>query len=300
MLMDRLEPLTGLRGFAAYSVLIAHAMDISFNYAGLLPFHPFALRLAYFGMSLFFVLSGFVIQYNYAGSFAREGLAVASYDFLVARFARLYPLYAISIIVSLPHIPAPNFSGNIAVSLAYLTLTQSWFNLEIAAFPPDWSISTEWFFYLAFIPLTILLARIIRPISALAIFSLAAMLGLSIVFYFCQRPLTAFIQRRFWLNNEVSAASRAAAANARAGGDRQRCGAIVVRRHRFCRSPHPNPAPGEHSIEFYLWSGDRRANLLRLPLRDFPQSCPFLVAWPHFVPALHQNRCGRRSAHPST
>src|SRR5580704_5650138 len=92
----RLEPLTGLRGVAACAVLIAHAIDISFYYKGVAIFHPFAARLAYFGMALFFVLSGFVIQYNYAGAFASGPFFTATYRFFVARFARLYPLYIIS------------------------------------------------------------------------------------------------------------------------------------------------------------------------------------------------------------
>src|SRR5580704_4986338 len=81
----RLEPLTGLRGVAACSVLIAHAFETSFNYGAAPIFHPFASRLAYFGMSLFFVLSGFVIEYNYADSFAVGRLPVAAYRFFVAR-----------------------------------------------------------------------------------------------------------------------------------------------------------------------------------------------------------------------
>src|ERR1051325_5080228 len=143
--MNRLAPLTGLRGIAAYSVLVAHAVDISYIYGGTSVFHDFASRLAYFGMSTFFVLSGFVIQYNYSGAFAQDGLA-ATYRFFAARFARLYPLYLVSIIIFVPHIPIPNFSGNIGTYAAYLTLTQSWFNWQMATFPPDWSISTEGFF----------------------------------------------------------------------------------------------------------------------------------------------------------
>jgi len=61
--MEKIAPLTGLRGIAAYAVLIAHAVDAGVSGRGL-P-HSIAVGLAYFGMSLFFVLSGFVICYNY-------------------------------------------------------------------------------------------------------------------------------------------------------------------------------------------------------------------------------------------
>jgi peptidoglycan/LPS O-acetylase OafA/YrhL len=65
----RIDVLTGFRGIAAYAVLLAHAVDISFNYLPPAVVHFAASRLAYLGMSLFFVLSGFVIYYNYADTF---------------------------------------------------------------------------------------------------------------------------------------------------------------------------------------------------------------------------------------
>jgi hypothetical protein len=50
--MNQLEPLTGLRGIAAYSILIAYTIAAAFSYDGSI-LQPFAQRLAYFGMSLF-------------------------------------------------------------------------------------------------------------------------------------------------------------------------------------------------------------------------------------------------------
>jgi peptidoglycan/LPS O-acetylase OafA/YrhL len=64
----QLGPLTELRGVAACSVLIAHAFETSFNSAAGSIFHPFASRLANFGMSLFFVLSGFGMRPSDPGS----------------------------------------------------------------------------------------------------------------------------------------------------------------------------------------------------------------------------------------
>ncbi|MGD0430071.1 MAG: acyltransferase family protein [Acetobacteraceae bacterium] len=122
---SRLNALTGLRGIAAYSVLLAHGIDTSFIYGAVAAFHPAAARLAYFGMSLFFVLSGFVIHYNYGESFSRDRLIPATYKFFVARFARLYPLYALSILISLSYIPGPYFADDPTTAFSYLTLTQS-------------------------------------------------------------------------------------------------------------------------------------------------------------------------------
>jgi len=199
--MKQLAPLTGLRGVAACSVLIAHAIDNAFQYDRA-HFNPYAATLAYFGMSLFFVLSGFVIQYNYGQSFRSLPLRVAARRFYVARFARLYPLYAVSILISLPFIPTPWPAW---INASYLTLTQSWFNVEMTAFPPDWSISTEWFFYLAFIPLTPFVIRVQRPFVALVGLCIVAMIGLGVAFNFWQEPITALAQNWFWHSPQMSA-----------------------------------------------------------------------------------------------
>src|ERR1700728_3209603 len=58
--------LTGFLRVAACSVLLAHAWLFSFVWDGVRTFEPAAQRLSHFGMTLFFVLSGFVIEYNYA------------------------------------------------------------------------------------------------------------------------------------------------------------------------------------------------------------------------------------------
>ncbi len=108
-------------------------------------------------MPLFFVLSGFVIHYNYGASFRIASLN-ATVDFFIARFARLYPLYLLLLIFYLfnyrllPGILTHNF--DIAILPRYLLLWQSWL-LEYRGttwfghllLPPAWSISVEVFFY---------------------------------------------------------------------------------------------------------------------------------------------------------
>lgn len=177
-----LTPLTGLRGIAAYSVLMAHAFNSSFAYNAVCPFEPYLIRLAYFGMSLFFVLSGFVIHYNYTKAFQSRGWIWGSYYFITARFARLYPLYALAIFFSLHHLPEPALENNPAISVAYVTMTQSWFDLQEIIFPPAWSISTEWFFYLFFIIFVKFLDRIYRPRLILVVFLMIVPMLLMAIF----------------------------------------------------------------------------------------------------------------------
>ena len=168
--MKQLLPLTGLRAIAAYSVLLAHSISTAFYYQGENLLQPFASHLAFFGMSLFFVLSGFVIYYNYADLINKRGFVAGGYEFIVARFARLYPLYILVIIFSLDGLPSASFGGHIRGMIAYGTMTQSWFDLQDITFQPAWSISTEWFFYLVFLFALPVFRKIRKPTFCLYIF----------------------------------------------------------------------------------------------------------------------------------
>ncbi|MBV8779171.1 MAG: acyltransferase [Alphaproteobacteria bacterium] len=174
--------MTGLRAIAAYTVLFAHILSWTLARADV-SIQPLAERIAYFGISLFFVLSGFVIQYNYGETIAFGGWRGA-YNFFVARFARLYPLYAATLATGfylgggIPYLDRPD------IVLSHLTLTQSWIGSLRAYFPVTWTISTEWFFYLLFIPLCRIFLAVRHPGRALVAFVMAAPVVLGIAFYF--------------------------------------------------------------------------------------------------------------------
>jgi len=156
--------LTGLRFVAAATVLIAHALPniipLPQNQTPSLTY-TLLVALSGQGMTLFFVLSGFVIHYNYADQIQRQA-ASGLFNFFVARFARLYPLYiaclSFEILLKYSYATLPN---SLAEMLPYYaTLTFSWFyvpvgdNALIYQLGPiaavAWSISTEWFFYLVY------------------------------------------------------------------------------------------------------------------------------------------------------
>ena len=122
---DDLPSLTGLRGIAAWLVVIAHT---DFFFAAAQPtWLEYAWRVgANLGMTTFFVLSGFVIHYNYGANIAAKG-APAIRSFLIARFARLYPLYLLVLLISIAL--SPSIIGESAFrtwSWRYLTMTQDW------------------------------------------------------------------------------------------------------------------------------------------------------------------------------
>ena len=183
--------LTGLRFLAALSVAIAHGAAITIQFkdpspeAALVKF--WLQNGAGFGMTLFFVLSGFVIHYNYSGIIASQG-ARGFAQFMWARFSRLYPLFLVVLVVDIVlgarlfdavgTAPTGAIMPTIAALPYYLTLTQSWFYTVIDnnsliyqignAAPPMWSISTEWFFYLCYPVIMLPLIRATRPRYAIA------------------------------------------------------------------------------------------------------------------------------------
>ena len=90
----RLPALTSLRFFAAFHVVIFHfqAMQI---FIGPAWFQKLS-SIGYVGVSFFFVLSGFILVYTYAGR------PIVLNNFWRARFARIYPSYAFSLLVTAP------------------------------------------------------------------------------------------------------------------------------------------------------------------------------------------------------
>lgn len=94
-----LPALTGLRTLLALTILLFH-----FTPGGLTwPKHPSVtlyplVNIGYVFVSFFFLISGFILSYNYAH---RPG-GVRKADFWIARFSRLYPVYLLTMCISFP------------------------------------------------------------------------------------------------------------------------------------------------------------------------------------------------------
>jgi len=85
----RFAYLDGIRGVAALFVLARHWDSML----------GFGFRFGHLAVDLFFMLSGFVIAHAYDGKL-RAG-AMSSGAFMALRFARLYPVYLLSLIVAM-------------------------------------------------------------------------------------------------------------------------------------------------------------------------------------------------------
>ncbi|MBK7333842.1 MAG: acyltransferase [Betaproteobacteria bacterium] len=151
----RLDALTPLRFVAAAMIVVGHGATL-FGFAP----GPAALHAANAGVSFFFVLSGFVLAYNYP-ALADRG---ARQRFFAMRFARIWPLHAftlLAVIVLLPRAAwvVPGVDPWIAGVLSLLLL-QAW--VPVAGYAgafngPAWTLSVDVFFYAMF---PLVLARV--------------------------------------------------------------------------------------------------------------------------------------------
>jgi len=147
-----LPALTGLRFLLALWVILDHLTGPGMMLdapARALPYPLHALvRGGYLAVTTFFVLSGFVLARSYAGT-AWNARSLLRYG--VGRVARVYPVYALSLLMVAPFIladPAPRKAPLVA---AHGLLVQGWLgHLPVSWNTPAWSLSCEMFFYLLF------------------------------------------------------------------------------------------------------------------------------------------------------
>lgn len=149
MKAPELPALTGIRFFAASFVFLAH-ISLWPGIVGM----PSNNNLGNFGVAVFFVLSGFILTYNYAWLF-NNGVSLGNYGrFIWDRLAKVYPLYLLTLLLSIPfELLGHHRVWNWWTMLLQLTLLQCILPLnQLRAIDhfnvPGWSISCEWFFYL--------------------------------------------------------------------------------------------------------------------------------------------------------
>lgn len=146
---DSIASLTSLRFFAALYVLLFHSGAGFLGKAvPALSFLETFLGNGYLGLTFFFVLSGFILAHVYDGKLRSRGDLGR---FAMARFARIYPVYLLALLLVLPLI----FKDLSWRSLPQFFLLQYWTPLsELRALDntnfPGWSLSVEMAFYLLF------------------------------------------------------------------------------------------------------------------------------------------------------
>ena len=152
-----LPALTGIRIFAAYYVVMLHTGAGYFARHGAPQTVLRLLDKGYMAVSLFFILSGFILVYTYQGKISAPENVLRFWE---ARFARIYPVYLLALALMIP------FAKTITVHqrFAVLSMVQTWIPWKaemVGAWNfPAWSLSVEAFFYLAFPLILVALNRL--------------------------------------------------------------------------------------------------------------------------------------------
>ena len=184
----RIEPLTGVRWFAALMVFFSHFSPSDDLSVYLRTF----FASGYMGVTLFFVLSGFILTVTYSEALAQPSFR-SVWNFGVARLARVYPAY----LVVLLYVFATTASdgGSLANWPLHVLAVQTWSDSVYVAYsfnPPGWSIGVEFFLYACFPLLVYLLVPLFtsprRCLGGGAF--VAGLMGLAVL-YFHLRGLDA-------------------------------------------------------------------------------------------------------------
>ncbi|OBI03744.1 acyltransferase [Mycobacterium sp. E2462] len=159
-----IKSLTGLRIIAALWVVLFHFRpmlgDVSPDFRDALA--P-VLNCGAQGVDLFFILSGFVLTWNYLDRMGKSWSTRATLHFLWLRLARVWPVYLVTLHLAalwvlftlhVGHVPSPDASQLTAMSyVRQIVLVQLWFEPFFDGTSwdgPAWSISAEWLAYLLF------------------------------------------------------------------------------------------------------------------------------------------------------
>jgi len=184
-LVEEKRALTGIRGIAAWWVVVYHFRDAL--PAATPAFLVVFIGYGYLAVDLFFVLSGYVIALNYADRLVGS-LSMRFYlRFLGLRLSRIYPLHLLMLFLFTVAPIAVLITGRridwaemhpVYFGLSFL-LMQGWALVPGPAWNvPAWSISVEWLAYLLFPALAWLGLRVATtPVRAVGlVLTFAAML----------------------------------------------------------------------------------------------------------------------------
>lgn len=143
-----LPALTGLRAFTAANIVFFHFWNPEW-------FGPLApmMNNGYVSVNFFFILSGFILAYNYTDRHAAGRFATR--EFWRTRVTRLYPVYLLGLLISLPILQLEwryQTRAHFWQGLVLTPLMQQGWSPLLATFwnTPAWTLSCEVTFYLLF------------------------------------------------------------------------------------------------------------------------------------------------------
>lgn len=189
-----IDSLTSLRFIFAMMVFGAHCYVIdSF-------FDTHFFKEGFVGVSFFFVLSGFIIAYNYQKKLVEK--KIAKRTFWVARIARIYPLHWLTLFIA---IALGNYTLESGATdwfkhfFTSLTLTNAYIPQDSYFFSfnsPSWSLCCEQLFYICFPFLVLLTKNYKKLLCIFLVCAVSSILGM----YFT--PLESI--KGYWYVNPIT------------------------------------------------------------------------------------------------
>jgi peptidoglycan/LPS O-acetylase OafA/YrhL len=176
---NEIRGLTGFRGIAALLVAVYHFTKAHG------PDGAIYLHGGYLAVDAFFVLSGYVLAYNYASTFL-NGFEWSGYrEFLIKRICRVYPAYIVILVLAFAKL-AFDFSGSGGLvdfgmwdAFCNVFMLTGWGLHAHSIMGVSWSVSAELFCYI-FFPVFVMFNKLrIVPLvaSSVAIFILIAVIS---------------------------------------------------------------------------------------------------------------------------
>ena len=193
--------LTGLRGIAATWVLAYHAwlfsngVPVAFSFAGIrFDFTPL-FQCGYFGVDMFFVLSGYLLSLPFHRALAQQRAMPSLWRYWAHRCRRVLPAYWLQLailataylVIGTPHITLGDLIAHAVLAQNIAPWTTPTIN------PVYWSMPVEWDFYIVLPLLALLLGRCRWWLSLIAV--LVWVLSFRLLCY-----LSLFDPARSWLS----------------------------------------------------------------------------------------------------
>jgi len=189
-----------LRGICAFAIIVWHYQHFFYNGLATTEFtrssQPFYNLLSpfyesgYFAVQIFWCISGLIMTHSYV-----EQSSFKSKEFAIARFARLYPIHLITLVVvvvlqqiSLRSVDSYQIYGtnDFFHFILNIFFAQSWgFEKDVSFNAPSWSVSIEILIYLLFCAIVPFLKRfrVWVPITILIFYRLSLSLDLNSRFH---------------------------------------------------------------------------------------------------------------------
>ncbi len=186
-----IRALTGLRSVAAVWVVVFHlGWFISIASPGATSAVRPLISSGAQGVDLFFLLSGYVLAWNYTERIGGHLGLGNTVRFLGARIARVWPVYVVTLCLGgvLLFLQTRFGDHSTVLDLSALSYVRQLFMVELWSQPyfdnvawdgPAWSISAEWLAYLFFPALALILFRLRRRIRSRSLLMLAVTISLA-------------------------------------------------------------------------------------------------------------------------